>query len=165
MQKGWENFFTFVILFCYISYKVYKIKLLNYQLFLILIVLYGLYRTNNFAAISLFFFLISFHYLFSRSKNKKLLTVVILVLFILLISTLICFFNDFTYDDLSSRLIYNALQVSIFDNSALDNLNEIGQNQIEIGNFEYVLNLRDDQKNLSSTLEFLLEKKSFRWKY
>ena len=62
----------------------------------------------------------------------------ILVLFILLISTLIYFFNDFTYDDLSSRLIYNALQVSIFDNSALDNLNEIGQNQIEIGNFEYV---------------------------
>lgn len=159
--EGMGEFFAFVILFCYISHKVYKIKLLNYQLFLILIVLYGLYRTNNFAAISSLFFLISFHYLFLRSKNKKLLTVVILVLFILLISTLIYFFNDFTYDDLSSRLIYNALQVSIFDNSALDNLNEIGQNQIEIGNFEYVLNLRDDQKNLSSTLEFLLEKRVF----
>ena len=100
------------------------------------------------------------YYVLSKSKNKRNTIIVFICLIILILSFLIDFFNIFTYEDLSSRIIYNALQVSIFDNGAQE-LNEVNLNQIEIGNFEYVLNLRDDQKNLSSSLEYLLNRRVY----
>ena len=159
--EGMGEFFGFVILFCFITWKSFDVKIEKYQFVLILIVGFGLYRTNNFAAFSSLILLIIMYYVLSKSKNKRNTIIVFICLIILILSFLIYFFNIFTYEDLSSRIIYNALQVSIFDNGATQELNEVNLNQIEIGNFEYVLNLRDDQKNLSSSLEYLLNRRVY----
>ena len=153
--EGMGEFFAFVILFTVIfSYKQ-KYRFHYLEILLFLITLFGLIRSNNFAAMSSIFFIILLYFTYERIGSNKL--IIIFTSFLIIISSFAYsqFFREFSYNYLSSNILYEGVKASEIDYKM--SINQYGLNQAEQANYQYILEIPEDRANLSSSLRFLLE--------
>lgn len=155
-EFGGEMFAVAILLLIYIiSFKKYKLSIL--QLTGCVLCVYGLYRSNNFAAIiSLSVFGI-FIYLSSKSYLKKINKSIYLIIFVLLI-TLISTLSFNTYKILNSSLVEEAvLHSDLYQNS--DNYkNYLIKDKFFIEkDFQSILIYENSYQRASSSLVFLIE--------
>lgn len=153
--EGMGEFFAFVILFTVIYSYQQKYRLHYIEILLFLITLFGLIRSNNFAAMSSIFFIILLFFLNERIGSKKL--IIIFMSFLIIISGFAYsqFFREFSFSYLSSNILYEGVKASEIDYKM--SINQYGLNQAEQANYQYILEIPEDRANLSSSLRFLLE--------
>lgn len=153
--EGMGEFFAFVILFTVIYSYQQKYRLRYFEILLFLITLFGLIRSNNFAAMSSIFFIILLYFIYERIGSKKLL--IIFTSFLIITSGFAYsqFFREFSYNYLSSNILYEGVKASEIDYKM--SINQYGLNQAEQANYQYILEIPEDRANLSSSLRFLLE--------
>lgn len=157
--EGVGEFYAFVILLVLgmaIKNKQFTLSL-PYLLFGFLNV-YGLYRANNFAAVSSMFTLLGCFYVLVNIPSKK-----IRVLLFISISFLIPYFYQAyssvpTTEELSRNLIKESLEISYLDSF---DKNQYGQTAIEENRFLEILQQDKDKEVISSTLNYLIEKYHF----
>ena len=153
--EGMGEFFAFVILFTVIFSFQKKYKLNYLEILLFLVTLFGLIRSNNFAAMSSIFVIIILYFANEKIGSKKLLIVFTTVLVVLSGFVYSQFFREFSYSYLSSNILYEGVKASEIDYEM--SVNQYGLNQAEQANYQYILEIPDDSANLSSSLRFLLE--------
>lgn len=149
------EFFAFVILFTIIFSTEKKIKLSNLEILIFIPTFFGLYKTNNFTAIITSATLIMIYFL---SKNidgiKKIIFGIILVFIPLMIiysqST-----NEFSFSNSSDKVLYEGLRATKFTSDLSEN--QFGLNAAQQANYQYVLDLPNEESNLSSSLRFLIQ--------
>lgn len=157
--EGIGEFYAFILLFVLglaIKNKEYKFN----PLFLVLIFFnaYGLYRANNFAAVSSLIVLLGTTFVIyniSSNKTRGLLFVLLLVMIPYLYQS-----NSTVpvIEDLSRNLIKQSLNISYLDNF---DKNQFGQTAIEQNRFLEILQQEEDEQAISSTLKYLIEKYHF----
>lgn len=153
------EFFAFVLLFTLlVSIKNKKFpNIINSGL--LIITLFGLFRTNNFAAISSSIVIILFFIILNnlKSPKKSIINIGIALLILSLLSGLLYtkFFQEYSYEELSNSLLYKGLQASELNYNF--SLNEFGKTQAQQANYQFVLNIPKESANLSSSLRFLIE--------
>ena len=153
--EGMGEFFGFVILFTLLISFDKKIKLNIFEIFLLIITLFGIARTNNFAAISSCIAIIAFYLSFNKFGTRKTI-IIFLALFIGLSSTLyLQFFRDYSYVYLSSSAIYEGVQASEIDYDM--GTNQDGFTQAEQANYQYLLEIPPEEANFSSSLRNMME--------
>lgn len=149
------EFFAFnLLLIIGIALKNKKIDLSPFTILLLLINLYGLYRANNFA--SIFSLLILLAVIFSTYiiKSKKIKLVIALSIIFLIPYSYYLTSTIPSLDFLNRNLISESLNISYTDNLQK---NQYGQEPIEEGRFLEVIQMKDVEKNISSSLEYLVE--------
>lgn len=154
--EGVGEFFGFVILFTIITSFNKKNIPSKTELMLLIINLYGLYKSNNFAAfaalvILLSVFLIENNYLARKTKN-----LIYLFSFIGITFFYFSFINIYNYEDLSKSMLSKAVIAS--DIPVEFAKNEIGDTAVEKSNFAVFLQIPKEDRNFSTSLNFLLEK-------
>ena len=145
-----QKFFAFTVLFVVLLYFSKKIEISNVEIFLLIINLFGLLRSNNFAStISLIFFIVVYFILKSR-LNFGLKVGVLFFGSILLFA--VYSLSTFSYERASKALLqnaYKATEIGIelpgdqFSYNAIDNLN-----------FGEILSYPEDSTNISNSLYF-----------
>lgn len=153
--EGMGEFFAFSLLFSIIFSHKNKEKLIFLDFFTIPITLFGLIRTNNFAATISMLLLLLVYFLYIKINSKKLI-VLLLGLIILITGTVYSFvYREFSYTYLSSNILYEGVQASQISSGL--KLNELGQTEAEKANYQYLLELPEDSTNFSTSLRFLIE--------
>jgi len=150
------EFYAFVILFVAvlsIYSKTYRLK--NIEYVLLIASIYGLYRSNNFAAFTSLIVLIAIFYVYVNISNKKLLIVVLLLIISFFPTLYLLFFNTYSLENASRKLIKEGLEISFIEN--LDK-NEWGLDAIDQNRYLEVLQRQSDQDAVSSSLTYLIEK-------
>ena len=150
------EFYGFVILFSLVLF-IYSsnFKFTKIEYLLLLFNIYGLYKSNNFAAlislVVLILIFIASSYLVS--KQTKLISIFgILILFPLIY---FIFFNTYSYEDAGRNLIQQGLSISYLEN--LDT-NEWGLNASDQNRYLEILKNEETMNGLSSSLTYLIEK-------
>ncbi len=153
--EGMGEFFAFAILFTIIYSFQKKYKLNYFEILLFLITLFGLIRSNNFAAMSSAFVLVLLYFVNEKVDSKKLL--IIFTTFLIVVSGLVYtqFFREFSYDYLSSNILYEGIKASEIEYEM--STNQYGLDQAEQANYQYILEIPEEKANLSSSLRFILE--------
>ena len=153
--EGVGEFFGFIILFTILFSHYKKVKLTNLEVVLSLLIIYGLFRANNFAAISSCLVLFYIYFGLNYMKTKK--NFVLMSLIIIFLGSFIYtqFFREFSYQYLSSNILYEGVQATEFEFD-LDK-NQFGETQAEQANYQYVLQIPENEANISTSLRFLLE--------
>jgi len=154
------EFFMFIIIFTIFTNKIYiKNKFNLLEIFLLSVIIFGLYRSNNFSAFlsGIFIMLIFFTFIFLKDfKYKTHLSILLFSLLPLLIFTYI---NTYTIEESSRKLIKEGLEISFVDNL---NTNENGLTPIDENRFlEFLINQKENRDNVSTSLEYLIEKYHF----
>ena len=109
------EFYAFVILFFIITSFYLRKKPSNFEILMILINAFGLYRSNNFAAFSSLIFLIFIFIIENYVKSRKTKNLVYFLILILIFSALIYIIEALNYEYLSTQLLYEAsLQSNFF---------------------------------------------------
>ncbi len=153
--EGMGEFFGFVILFTVLISFEKKIKLNIYEIFLLIITLFGIVRTNNFAAISSCIAIIIFYFTFNKFGAKKT-SILFIALFVAVSSSLyLQFFRDYSYVYLSSSTIYEGVQASQIDYDM--DTNQDGFTQAEQANYQYLLEIPAEDANFSASLRNMME--------
>ena len=151
--EGMGEFFAFVLLFILLFLISAKIKLNKYELVLFVVVFYGLVRTNNFAAlISLLILALTF-FLFKRFGNAKKIFLFYLIISTALSALYITRYQEFSYQYLSSAVIYEGVQATEMSYNFV--ANQYGQTDQKLGNYRLLLDLPNEQTNLSSSLRYV----------
>ena len=151
--EGMGEFFAFVLLFILLFLISAKIKLNKYELVLFVVVFYGLVRTNNFAAlISLLILALTF-FLFKRFGNAKQIFLFYLIISTALSALYITRYQEFSYQYLSSAVIYEGVQATEMSYNFV--ANQYGQTDQKLGNYRLLLDLPNEQTNLSSSLRYV----------
>ena len=153
--EGMGEFYAFVILFFVIYSYEKKLKFSLIDIFFLVVTIIGLSRTNNFAAIASLIFLIFIYFLNKKIKSIKMISLFFFLLTSLSILIYSQFFKEFSYNYLSSNILYEGIQASEID--YIMETNEFGENQAQLGNYQYILEIPKDQANLSTSLRFLIE--------
>ncbi len=153
--EGVGEFFGFIILFTILVSHHKKIKISNFEFLLCLLIVYGLYRANNFAAISSCLVLTFIYFGLNYIKSKKNFAVISLIIIFLSSFIYTQFFREFSYQYLSSNILYEGVQATEFE-YALDR-NQFGETQAEQANYQYILQIPENEANISTSLRFLLE--------
>ena len=146
--------FTLLLVLC-LAIRNKKFISNPFVVILIFINLFGLYRSNNFAAISSLIILTSFIYV---QFNVKSLKIKLLLLFSVIAVIPFAYHSLATIpslDGLSRNLIKESFEVSYLENLQT---NQYGQTAIEENRFLEVLQNEDNLKNISSSLEYLVGK-------
>jgi len=145
---------TLLILFYFAFYKkTLIIKFTDY--ILILLTLFGLYRSNNFAASILLIISLVILLTFKYVRNNKLR---ILTIFILTTSFPLIYylnFNNYQIEQASRLMIREGLEISFLGKL---NTNEIGKTAIEENRFLELLEHSESKENVSTGLYYLIEK-------
>ena len=157
--EGVGEFYAFVLLVVLgmaIKNKQFSLGL-PYILFGFLNI-YGLYRANNFAAVSSLFVLLGSIYVLFNIPSKK-----IRVLLFVSLSFLIPYFYQAyssvpTTQELSRNLIKESLKISYLDSF---DKNQYGQTAIEENRFLEILQQEENEEMISNTLNYLIEKYHF----
>jgi len=154
--EGVGEFFGFVILFTIMTSFIKKKIPSKTELILLVINLYGLYKSNNFAALAalvilLTIFLIENKYLVRKTKN-----LIYLFSFIGITFFYFSFINIYNYEDLSKSMLSKAVIAS--DIPVEFAKNEVGDTAVEKSNFALFLQIPKEDRNFSTSLNFLLEK-------
>ena len=150
------EFYAFVILIVAvlsIYLKTYKLR--NIEYLLLIANIYGLYRSNNFAAFTSLIVLTAIFYVYVNIRNKKMLIVVLLLIISFFPTLYLLFFNTYSLENASRRLIQEGLEISYIEN--LDK-NEWGLDAIDQNRYLEVLQRQSDQDAVSSSLTYLIEK-------
>jgi len=150
------EFYAFVILIVAIlaiRTKTYRLK--NVEYVLLIANMYGLYRSNNFAAFTSLLVLIIIFFLYSNIENKKQLIVLTLMTLSLFPVIYLSIFNTYSLEDASRKLIKEGLEISYIEN--LDR-NEWNLNAVDQNRFLEVLQNQKDKDAVSSSLTYLVEK-------
>jgi len=153
--EGMGEFYAFVILFSIIYSYEKKLNFSFLEIFLLLFPVIGLARSNNFAAISSLAVIIFIYFLNKKTKSKK--TIPLFLFAIVTVSVLIYtqFFREFSYNYLSSNILYEGVQASEINHDM--STNQDGESQAQLANYQYILEIPQEKANLSSSLRFLIE--------
>ena len=65
------------------------------------------------------------------------------------------FFREFSYNYLSSNILYEGVQASEINYDM--STNQDGESQAQLANYQYILEIPQEKANLSSSLRFLIE--------
>jgi len=150
------EFFMFIIIFTIFINYYKKNKYSLTECFLVLLCIYGLYRSNNFAAFfsGVVFLLIFILLIFIKNQKFKYTFTLLAFLSIPLIS--IFFINNLSIEDSSRKLIQESIEISYLENLET---NEFGLTAIDEDRFLEFLNSQEEYKdNASSSLTFLIER-------
>lgn len=151
--EGMGEFFAFTILFILLFLINAKISLYKYEIVTFLVVFYGLLRTNNFAAlISLLFLTLTF-YAYKRFADVKKIFVFVLIMITSLSVLYVTRYQEFSYQYLSSAVIYEGVQATEMSYNFV--ANQYGQTDQKLGNYRLLLELPNEQTNLSSALRYV----------
>lgn len=148
------EYFAIVLLFWLIVSKLQFVKIDKFEIILVFITLYGLYRSNNFAATVGLILITVLLFLNSSNLNTKLKKSIYIVGLVSLIGILNTG-NDYSYDFASKTLLHQGISASLVSESLPGN--EYGLNAAESSNFGQILLLGEDDINLSSSLKYSLE--------
>ena len=148
------EFYGFVILFCFLSLYLKKMKINTLVFLLTILPFYGLYRSNNFASIvSLFiasFGLLSYKYLDQNQRKKIFL---LLILFGLVGS--IFLMNNLGVEYVSTQLLYEAsLHSNLFSDLSSEAKSVEITRYFNAGEIESLINIVNKGSG-SSSLEYL----------
>jgi len=147
------EFYGFVILITSLGILAKKIKLNKITLLLLVVNFYGLYETNNFAALLTLFLLISFYVLISLKLVNRFSIITITLIITVFVSLLA---STVSYDLYSEALLsegYIATDLNIelpkdqYNNTAVEN-----------SNFGEILQYPKDQTNISNSLYLFTER-------
>lgn len=152
--EGMGEFFGFVLLFTTIYSFDYKIKLKKIEIIFLPIVIFGLYKTNNFAAIISLILIIFIYFAIKRIGLKK--SIILFFLIGTLTSSLIyfSFLRDYQYS--SSSILFEGLRAT--SSEFQENKNQYGLTQAQQSNYKYILDLPQEESNLSTSLRYLIER-------
>ena len=151
------EFYGFVILFLFILTYLKKIKLNTIDFLFIAVCIYGLYKTNNFAA-ALSLLLISSLIVLNHKILNKTLLLRIKILFVILGVVLLFFLiQTLNYEYVSTELMYEAsLHSNLFENLSSYSKSVEITNYFNEGQIDSLLNL--ENKGKGSTTLILLSK-------
>ena len=147
------EYFAIVILFWIIVNKLHLHKITMFEIILVFINLYGLYRSNNFAA-TISLVIITIVFLLNSSNLKRQLKISLYVVGVITLIATLNFNNDYTYDFASKTLLHQGISASIISENIQEN--EYGLNASENSNFGQILLLGDSDIKLSSSLRYSL---------
>ena len=151
--EGMGEFFAFTILFILLFLINNKINLNKSEIALFLIVFYGLLRTNNFAAlISLLVLALTF-YIYKKFDDVKKIFIFFLIVTTSLSVIYVTRYQEFSYQYLSSAVIYEGVQATEMSYNFV--ANQYGQTDQKLGNYRLLLELPNEQTNLSSSLRYV----------
>ena len=154
--EGVGEFFGFVILFAIITTYNKKIVLNKFEVAFLVINFYGLYRSNNFAALSALIGLFSIFLIENSKLIRKTKIFIYLFSFIGLTFFYFSFINIYNYQDLSKSMLSKAV---IASEIPIDfSKNEVGDTAVEKSNFAVFLQIPKEERNFSTSLNYLLEK-------
>ena len=154
--EGVGEFFGFVILFAIITTYNKKIVLNKFEVAFLVINFYGLYRSNNFAALSALIGLFSIFLIENSKLIRKTKIFIYLFSFIGLTFFYFSFINIYNYQDLSKSMLSKAVIASEIPVDFAKN--EIGDTAVEKSNFAVFLQIPKEERNFSTSLNYLLEK-------
>ena len=148
------EFYGFVILFCFLTLYLKKMKINTLLLLLTILPFYGLYKSNNFSAVvSLFvalFGLLSYKYL-NQNQRKKIF--LLLILFVLVGS--IFLMNNLGVEYVSTQLLYEAsLHSNLFSDLSSEAKSVEITRYFNAGEIESLINIVNKGSG-SSSLEYL----------
>ena len=148
------EFYGFVILFCFLTLYLKKMKINTLLLLLTILPFYGLYKSNNFSAIVSFFValsgLLSYKYL-NQNQRKKIF--LLLILFGLVGS--IFLMNNLGVEYVSTQLLYEAsLHSNLFSDLSSEAKSVEITRYFNAGEIESLINIVNKGSG-SSSLEYL----------
>ena len=146
--------FSLLLVFC-LGVRNKKFISNPFLILLIVINLLGLYRSNNFAAISTLFILSGFIYTHYNIKTFKIKMLLILLVIVIIPFAYYSLSTIPSLDDLSRNLIKESFEVSYLENLQT---NQFGQTAIQENRFLEILQNEGGLDNISSSLEYLVEK-------
>ena len=151
------EFYGFVILFLFILTYLKKIKLNTIDFLFIAVCIYGLYKTNNFAAALSLLLISSLIVLNHRILNKTLLLRIKILFVILGVVLLFFLIQTLNYEYVSTELMYEAsLHSNLFENLSSYSKSVEITNYFNEGQIDSLLNL--ENKGKGSTTLILLSK-------
>ena len=130
------EYFAFSILFWIVVNKLMSSKISLFEGLLVIINLYGLLRSNNFAAAVSLAVLICIFYLNQSNLTKRLKNSIYVVSFLILIFG-VNLSNEYSYDFTSKTLLHQGISASIVSDALPGN--EYGLNAAENSNFGQIL--------------------------
>lgn len=148
------EYFAIVLLFWLIISKLQFIKIAKFEIILIFITLYGLYRSNNFAA-TIGLIIITILFFLNRSNLNTKLKKSIYVVGLMSLIGILNYSNDYSYDFTSKTLLHQGISASLVSESLPGN--EYGLDAAESSNFGQILLLGENDINLSSSLKYSLK--------
>jgi len=155
--EGMGEFFGFTILFSIIIFLEKKIepKLVDYLL--VIICFAALVKTNNAAAIVSVVLFLLIYILIAKLKfnSKKIIGSGVIFLISLIIFLYFQILGTHSYQYLSNTMLFEGVNASIITEDV--NKNQFGQTQSDLANYAYILNLPQEDAQLSSSLRLLLE--------
>ena len=148
------EYFAIVLLFWLIVSRLQFIKIAKFEIVLIFITLYGLYRSNNFAA-TIGLIIITVLFFLNRSNLNTKLKKSIYVVGLMSLIGILNYSNDYSYDFTSKTLLHQGISASLVSESLPGN--EYGLDAAESSNFGQILLLGENDINLSSSLKYSLK--------
>jgi len=145
---------AFAILYTVLISFHYKIKISNFEIVLIFITLFSLFRSNNFAAMSS---MVIFIILFFLNKLIKKRSIKISVIIVVIFSSLLFYIktSEYSYEFFSNVLLNEAVSASIMSDTLPGN--EDGFTAADFSNFEIFLEESKEESSLSSSLYYALD--------
>ena len=157
--EGMGEFFGFVILFSLLTNFYFKKKLNYFDFFLLFVNILGLTRTNNFAAITSMALILIIFLVNSYLRSRNLKVIIYSTFLILGILSYFLFLREFSFQFLSSIMYFEGVQASEIYYKFVEN--EFGLNDAEKGNYQFLLEIPKEQSNLSTSLNFLINKYTY----
>ena len=153
------EYYAFVILLSFVI-AIYKrnYTLSIYEVFFLLINCFGLYKSNNFAAlITLLVFIFLLYFLvFVKSRKNRYSSIIFTLIFFPIMY--ISFFNTYSIEESSRKLLKESFEVSYTE--YLSN-NQYGKTPIDENRFYEVIINEQTEKNISTTLNYLVNQYHF----
>lgn len=153
------EFFAFTVLLVItvaLTSKSFRIGF--FQQSLILVNLYGLYRSNNFAATFSMLLLIIFICIFYYIRSIKVRTLLVSLILVSIPVSYFLFFNTASLDELNRKVIKEGLEISYIEGLET---NEYGQSAIEQNRFLELLQSQEGLSQVSTSLTFLINEYHF----
>ena len=147
------EYFAFSILFWIVVNKLLSSKISLFEGLLVIINLYGLFRSNNFAAAVSLVVLTCIFYLNQSNLTKRLRNSIYVVSFLILIFG-VNLSNEYSYDFTSKTLLHQGITASLVSDAIPGN--EYGLNAAENSNFGQILLLEESDISLSTSLRYAL---------
>ena len=129
-----------------------------FQQSLILVNLYGLYKSNNFAATFSMLLLIIFICIFYYIRSIKARTLLVSLILVSIPVSYFLFFNTASLDELNRKVIKEGLEISYIEGLET---NEYGQSAIEQNRFLELLQSQEGLSQVSTSLTFLINEYHF----
>jgi len=153
--EGIGEFFSFCILFMLIVNILSKNKILKYEILLSFVIVYGLFKSNNFAAISSLIVVTTIFILNHRSSLSKKSKVLLFSLGAVFITSMIFYVTPYSTKYLSKAVLYHGINNAEFTYELPQN--QYGLSVLDSMSFGELLYLEEDSSNLSSTLRNFIE--------